>query len=660
MDDEQIGGDTDPEIAEAMRATDPGRLSDDFHDSLWNDIASELRRPAAPAARSRIATHTVRRLGAVAAVVALSASLVVALVVRHADHADQISSPPSTSPHTADDPGSSSPGMPSITIGPTPQTTTLETTTPKTTTLETTTASNTAGVVTSTMAPLAASTTTVPVTTTTDPSTITASPPVPAATDVRVAGPLPAIPGSIIASASMIDATTGWVVTNAVIAHTSDAGVTWRTKPLPPMFDRNGSYNPGRDVELDADHAWVARAALSGNHVTITRTADGAQTTATSTIDPGFPLGVPIGLVFIDALNGFVSIANPAVHAPVETGQGTLFRTSDGGATFQRVAELAPVPLAFDTSTTGWGGGTGLFRTTDGAATWTRLTPPGFDDLGADPNGPNYTIITTTSQRTVIKLYAPRGLGASVSYLATDDQGATWTPVGPPDTGEVNNTGPQSTLTALSSTQWFGIQQTLGTTATLWQSIDGGRNYEGRPLPFDALTITMGSPSTGWITTADKIRVTRDGGASWTTTADVIAPATLSNGCVWQPSLSGSQAAGQHQYILITLTNTGPAACPPPTVSDVNADPGGSSTTVHATKGPTLFPLPALPSIVQPGAAVALQIEVLDPLEPCGNPPSRFINAVTVVIHNAAATLVPLPVPIQTACSFEFIVGGNR
>lgn len=458
----------------------------------------------------------------------------------------------------------------------------------------------------------------------------------------------------------MIDAATGWVVTNSVIAHTDDAGATWRTQPISPSWEANGADSPDRDFEFDANRAWVARAAHSGNDVTITRTTDGARTTTTSTIDPGFPLGIPIGLVFTDALHGFVSIADPSVNAPVETGRGVLFRTSDGGATFQRVGDNAPVPLAFDTPTIGWGGGTGLFRTIDGAATWTRLTPPGFDIAGAGPNGPSYSIISTSLQRTVIKQYAPLGMEAEVSYLATDGRGATWIPVGPPDSSDVNSTGPQSTPTVLTPTQLFGIQQTFGTTATLWQSADRGLTYQGRTLPFAARTITMGSPSVGWVTTANEIRATTDGGASWSTIANVIAPAMLSNGCEWQPSFSSHDGAGQHEYVLVALTNTGPADCAPPTVRDVSADPGGASLPVHATAGTTFFPLPAVPAFVRPGESVELQIAVLDPLEDCGNPPSRFVNAVAVSIEGADATLVPLAFPIQTACTFEFAVGSSR
>ncbi|MCU1368129.1 MAG: hypothetical protein JWN39_3768 [Ilumatobacteraceae bacterium] len=643
MDDESLGSDADREIAAAMQGSDPGRLSNDFQESLWDDIASELHRSPAAAGRSKISNHAWRRLGAVAAAIVLVAPVAAVLIARHTDSTDQISSSPNSSEDATDDSAETTATSSSAAPAATPDTAGAAT-------------SSTAATAETTTAPL----TTAGTTASTTPSTFAS---LPDATDGSVDA-LPAIPGSFISSTRMIDATTGWVVTDAVLAHTEDAGLTWRTQPLPPVFDGDGTPKLGSDVELDfeldADHAWVARSTVSGNDVTITRSTDGAATIESSTVDPGFPLGVPIGLAFVDAMHGYLSIADPSAHAPVERGQGALFRTSDGGVTFQRIADLAPAPAAFDTPNIGWAAGKGLFGTTDGAATWTRLTPPGLDALGPDPTGPgtSYTIVTTSLQRTVIKVYVPLGMEAQVSYLATDDQGVTWTPVGPPDTSVVYNTGPQSTLTAVTPTQYFGIQQTLDATATLWQSDDGGHTYQRRALPFGALTLTMGSPIVGWATTSNTIRVTDDGGASWTPIANIIAALPLPNGCVWQPSFSGHEGAGQRQYILIALTNTGPADCAPPTVSDVSAYSAETPATVHATHGQTMFPLPALPSIVRPGDAVALQIAVLDPLEDCGNPPSRFVGSVAITISGATPTLVPLPFPIQTACSFAFAVGG--
>jgi photosystem II stability/assembly factor-like uncharacterized protein len=79
-------------------------------------------------------------------------------------------------------------------------------------------------------------------------------------------------------------------------------------------------------------------------------------------------------------------------------------------------------------------------------------------------------------------------------------------------------------LTTVSATTWFGIQQGDGQNAVLWATTDGGASYRSTTLPFPATSITMSTPTTGLVTTAVDIRVTADGGATWTKVADIIAP----------------------------------------------------------------------------------------------------------------------------------------
>ena len=62
---------------------------------------------------------------------------------------------------------------------------------------------------------------------------------------------------------------------------------------------------------------------------------------------------------------------------------------------------------------------------------------------------------------------------AQVAYVATTDQGATWADVAPPDTGEVSNTGPQSSLSVVSDTYWFAIQPGENQDAMLWTRTTG-------------------------------------------------------------------------------------------------------------------------------------------------------------------------------------------
>lgn len=336
------------------------------------------------------------------------------------------------------------------------------------------------------------------------------------ATMATLPGPLPTLAGDRIMDILMTDASSGWVVTSDVLAHTVDNGATWATQPLPPLGNSTGA---GRSFVLDSERAWVVRATDDGK-VVVTRTTDGNATTSSTTIDTGSSSGIPSGIVFIDQENGFVSIVDP--ESATLTGKAALFRTTDGGDTFELVNPDSPVPVAFTDGLHGWGTGEGLFVTTDGAATWTQVKPPLWDSKGPDPTGPAYQIISTSPTLTVVKVTAPTGTMAQVAYVATTDQGATWTDVAPPDTGEVSNTGPQSSLSVVSDTYWFAIQPGENQDATLWTRTTGPATYRSTHLPFPALTITMATPTEGWSATATEIFSTTDGGATWTKVADLI------------------------------------------------------------------------------------------------------------------------------------------
>jgi hypothetical protein len=477
------------------------------------------------------------------------------------------------------------------------------------------------------------------------------------ATYLTADGPVPALAGLAgvsIFDMKMMDATSGWAITSGVLAHTDDRGATWRSQTIPPPSNSRGS---GKSFMLDSDHAWVVRAG-GGDSVVVTGSDDGAATSTATTIDPGFSDGMPSGVVFVDRLNGFVSIVDPATQSANLTGRATLYRTVDGGRTFELVNADSPVPLAFIDSQTGWASGEGLFLTTDAGATWTRVKPPLWDSAGPDPNGPSYQIITTSPGLTVVKVIAPTGLEAQVVYVATDDQGKTWRDVAPPDTSEVNNTGPQSMLTAVSTTHWFGIQQTGGSDATMWTTTDGGATYHSTHLPFPALTISMSTPSVGWSSTASDIRSTLDGGATWTKIADVIPPAEISDGCTWQPSFDTHDGAAQHEQTVIRLTNTSATDCAPPPVSGITSDAPDGVGTITATQG-GFFPVGALPSRVAPGNDVVIALTTANALETCNNPSTRPVTTLIIGFGNRGDSSVTLDHPIESACEFAYVVGGD-
>jgi hypothetical protein len=464
-------------------------------------------------------------------------------------------------------------------------------------------------------------------------------------------GPVPVLAGDRIVDMKMTDSTSGWVFTSDVLAHTADGGATWQSQPLPPLSNTTGD---GKSFILDDDHAWVVRVANDGS-VVVTKSSDGAATATATTIGTGFHGGIPAGIAFADQQNGFVSIVNPATQSVTLTGRATLFHTADGGATFELVDSDSPVPLAFSDSQTGWASGEGLFVTTDGAATWTQVTPPLWDSKGPDPTGPAYQIISTSADLTVVKVTAPTGTQAQVVYVSTNDHGKTWSDVAPPDTGEVNNTGPQSTLTVVSDTNWFGIQPTGQQDAILWTRTTGAASYHSTHLPFPAVNIMMATATVGWSATSTDIRSTVDGGATWAKLADVIAPVTLSAGCTWQPSFGGLDGAGQHDETVIRLTNTGSSECAPPRITSITGDaPDGSAIT--ATQG-GYFPVDPAPSRVAVGDSIVVVMTTISAIENCSNAASRPVTSLVLSFESHVASRVTLDHSLETACAFAYDVG---
>jgi photosystem II stability/assembly factor-like uncharacterized protein len=321
--------------------------------------------------------------------------------------------------------------------------------------------------------------------------------------------PLPTLTGSTIGTIRMTSSTSAWIVTDRELSHTADAGSHWVHQPLLMMADGLGA---GASFILDDQRAWTARS-IRGD-VIISRTIDGARSIASTRIRTSFVRAAPLAVVFVDAMNGFVSV-DDGLSSLESTGRASLYQTSDGGESFRLVARTAPVPLAFVDRSIGWATADGLFVTTDGGATWKRVSPPGWDIATVTPSGPSYTIVVASPRETVIELYAPTGMEAQVRYLATKDLGSTWFSVAPPDSTEVAGTGPQSMLSATSTSELFGLQQGMSDDATLWISTNVVGKYRSIDLPFPALSLSMATPSAGLISTYSDVLLTEDGGSTW-------------------------------------------------------------------------------------------------------------------------------------------------
>jgi hypothetical protein len=250
-------------------------------------------------------------------------------------------------------------------------------------------------------------------------------------------------------------------------------------------------------------------------------------------------------LAYVSGDDGWFS----ANQDDIDAGLGvTLFRTVDGGVSWEEIAKLPPAQAstvstpcfaqptaAFANPTTGWlaGGGcvTAEFDVTqDGGATWTPQSLP-LDNLGLELEAPVFT-----SGQDGSMLGFSGGGGGSVLVYVTVDAGETWTAHAAP------GWYPHAVDFIDADTGWLLSTDTMeaGYPAGLYATHDGGETWttlqpldNGPPtvegFVLNGSVLDFVSPSLGWTDTrtgtADTILQTTDGGLTWAPVAVQVSPA---------------------------------------------------------------------------------------------------------------------------------------
>jgi photosystem II stability/assembly factor-like uncharacterized protein len=290
-------------------------------------------------------------------------------------------------------------------------------------------------------------------------------------TPIRLANPLQTI--------HMIDASTGWALTNTSVLYTTSGWRTW--KDVTP----HKAALVGAGYFLSGAEAWISEA--SG-------------------------LGLQAG-------------QNPAV---------IVSHTTNGGQTWQSAALSVTVPdgvfsMSFSNDQDGWaeaelGGATGndlmeLFRTTDGGKSWVALSTNGFVSQDHIPNtfpyGGHATGITFINAST--------GWVVNTDKLyITHDGGTTWR-----QQAIAVATGQSIALPIFFSTQ-DGL---LPTGSQLFVTHDGGTTWKPGPLlPQSSGPVTFTDIQHGWAAEHNGTALyrTSDGGAHWTKITPAIAASITS------------------------------------------------------------------------------------------------------------------------------------
>jgi photosystem II stability/assembly factor-like uncharacterized protein len=223
----------------------------------------------------------------------------------------------------------------------------------------------------------------------------------------------------------LISADEGWVLIGQRLYWTRTAGRSWNDITPPDV----GRFIIRAATFLDARHGWLVL--TRSDEYALAQTGDGGATwrvARLSLFEPG-DVGALAGAVyvhFIDPQTGWL-VVKQATSSNFSV--GALFKTTDGGATWTRLAIPIGEPVSFVTGEIGWtaGGAAGdeLYRTQDGGQTWQPQTiarPSGQDERRLLYQLPMFE----DARAGVLPVVVADGDETRVEFYVTDDGGQSW------------------------------------------------------------------------------------------------------------------------------------------------------------------------------------------------------------------------------------------
>ena len=317
-----------------------------------------------------------------------------------------------------------------------------------------------------------------------------------------------------------LSTTDGWIC-DTPLRFTTDGGVTWQ--PISVGTTKIVYNDPCAFVS--GGHAWIAIHGAPEHPIpSIVRVVAGRR----PEVDPvplhgATPNESISSLAFADALHGW---AATTAYGRSLGALSNVYRTTDGGMHWQRIARNVPVSsMRFTSPTMGWGvAGRRMERTNDGGRTWRSVpivpTPaPTTSYVGSLDK------VFVFGDRIVVDGFLPTGNFGQSFIETSNDDGVHWSL----QTISTNIIQPPGTapweFIALDATHWrFGLGSEVVVTD------NGGKTWHQRPmhLPTDLLEMTgisFVTPDIGWAvgcdTTCYTVAFTNDAGRSWR----VLAPA---------------------------------------------------------------------------------------------------------------------------------------
>ncbi|MGZ4832435.1 MAG: VPS10 domain-containing protein [Terriglobales bacterium] len=312
---------------------------------------------------------------------------------------------------------------------------------------------------------------------------------------------------------------------------TLDAGATWK-----PLTDKEPIASVGSIAVAESDHNTIyigtGEACIRGNITYgdgVWKSVDGGR----SWKHVGLPDSRQIGAVIVHPANPNIVYAAALGHVYAPSAERGIYRTTDGGATWQKVLfvddKTGGIDVVFDpqnpntlfaamwqVNRTPWslnsgGPGSGLFRSNDGGNTWKRLEGHGL------PEGPLGRIGVSISGADGSRVYALMEAKEG-GLFRSEDGGDTWTRV---------NEDERYRQRAWYFTHIFADPKTVDTVYVLntglFRSVDGGKTFTLLPAPHGdhhGLWIDPTNPKSIINGNDGGTTISVDGGATWSTQAN--------------------------------------------------------------------------------------------------------------------------------------------
>jgi photosystem II stability/assembly factor-like uncharacterized protein len=311
------------------------------------------------------------------------------------------------------------------------------------------------------------------------------------------------------------------------IFKSTNGGMTWI-----PVFDHESTSSIGAIAVADSDHnvlyAGTGEACLRGNISYgdgVYKSTDAGHTWT----NVGLKDSRHIGAVIIDPRNPDIALVAALGHAWGPNTERGVFRTADGGKSWQKVLykdeNTGAIDVVFDPKNSSivyaalwqvrrqpWyfnsgGPGSGLYKSADGGLTWKQLTGHGLPEGELGRIG--ISVSGADSNRVYALIEAQKG-----GIYRSDDAGSTWTLV---------NSDERYRQRAWYFTHIFADPKSVDMVYVLntgaFRSNDGGKTFTLLPAPHGdhhGLWIDPTNPQRIMNSNDGGVTITLDGGKTWT------------------------------------------------------------------------------------------------------------------------------------------------